>query len=192
MGRQLTAQEQAILDMDIPADLAKEASEMVKEAQDLYSFGFDKLASEASEAMDHEKEEKEKEDKEPKKELSDEHKKEASDKAAFMARGFVDGLIEKGASVHGNELHYFEDAIVEKIAELKGKDVANKAMGYMKSIAHHGKQAVTGVGARHGEKLDSAARLASAGKAAVKAAPVAAAAGVAGYGASKAMSKDDK
>jgi hypothetical protein len=115
----LTKEQQALLDTQFPAEIEKQAAAEAAMAFELYEVGFEKMASEAAEKMDEEaKEEKKEEDK---KELSEEQEKEAQSRAAFIARGFIDGLMEKGASQHGNAYHYLIPAISDKLAADPGK-----------------------------------------------------------------------
>lgn len=185
------------------------APELAEEVEALYSFGSEKLAREATAAMDKVASEKKEEDeKEEKKELSEEHKKEAFDRGAIMEQGFYAGLCRDGFELHGDASHYLKDALVEKIAsyaeietaeeyekiagKVEGflKNMANKAKGQAKSVAHNAKDAATGVSTRHGGKLSNEDRLKAGAKALGKAGLAAGAVGAAGYGAKKALSDD--
>lgn len=110
----LSKEDQALLNTEFPAELEKEAQAEIEKANELYDVGFSKIASEIADDAD----KKEDEEKEEKKELSEEHKKEAAARGAFIARGVIDGLMEKGASRHGDEFHYLYDAVEEKLAAL--------------------------------------------------------------------------
>lgn len=182
---ELTKEQQALLDTQFPAEIEKEAQEQVKVAMEFYQEGFSKIAAETADAMDAEK----KEEKKDKKPLSEEQEKEAFDRAAFISRGYIDGLIKEGSVRHGNEAHYFEDAIVEKLAasgmdagkvrsflETAGKKLkgqAHFAANDLKSVAKNG---LSGQGA------------AAAGRTAARGAIL----GAAGYGASKMVGSKDK
>lgn len=121
----LTAEQKALLETQFPAELEKEAAAEVAKIQELYSVGFEKMAAEAAEAMDKSEEEEEEE----KKELSKEQEKEASARAAFIARGYIDGLKKEGSERHGDELHYLYPALEEKLAGFTdhAKSLLNKA-----------------------------------------------------------------
>ncbi|NDC22581.1 MAG: hypothetical protein EBZ49_00400 [Proteobacteria bacterium] len=155
---QLSAEDQALLDTQFPAELEKEAAAELQQAQELYSIGFEKLAVEAADTLDKLAEEKEEEEeKEEKPELSEEHKKEAAARASFIARAYCDGLMKLGQERHGNELHYFIPAIDEKIAGWKEwprqawestKGMASKGVGKAKELGGKLKDKTKG----HGEK----------------------------------------
>ena len=115
----LTAEQLELLNTEFPADMEKAAAAQAALISDLYSTGFTKIAAQAADEMD--KEEKKEEEKEEKKELSEEHEKEASDRGAFIARGYIDGLMKEGSERHGDELHYLMPFIAEKLAMDAGK-----------------------------------------------------------------------
>lgn len=136
----LSAEDQALLKTQFPAELEKEASEHVKIAQEMYSTGFSKFAAEtaaeldklAEEAEKEEKEHKEHDDKEKEmmKKMTEEHKKEASARGAFIAQGFVDGLKKLGTDKYKDENAYLQPFINEKLA----------SMGYVQKAVDLGKQ----------------------------------------------------
>lgn len=180
---ELTKEQQDLLNTEFPADIEKAAAEEVNAALDLYTMGFDKMAAQAAETFDaSEGEELETE----KVAFDDEMEKAASERAAFIARGYIDGLIKEGSERHGDELHYLYPFIAEKLAmsaaDLKAmfgkgvsaakdlgakgvskvKEVAPKAMAKTKDaakdLAEGAKQAVTGkVTGKHGRTMELSA-----------------------------------
>lgn len=129
----LSPEDQALVKTDFGAELEKQAAAEVAEAQELYAMGFEKMAAADAEAMDKEKEEEEKEEaNKPEKKLNEEQKKEASAKGAFIARGYIDGLMEKGASLHQDPLHYLYPAIAEVLVK-EGAD-AGKVSEFLGNI----------------------------------------------------------
>ncbi len=162
----LSAADQALLNTDF-GDLEKEASARVEVAQEMYSMGFDKLASATADEMDKAAAEAECK-KEDKKEEHDEEKKAASEECGkIIEKGFFDGLRKLGSDRHGNELHYLLPFIEEKVAAVGAraalekfaskldnlKGMASKAMSSAKStakgfspgaIGDHARQAASG------------------------------------------------
>lgn len=117
----LSAEQQELLDTQFPAEMEKEAAAQAALISDLYSTGFSKLASAACDEMDEKEKEEEKEE-HHKKPLEEKHEKEASDRGAFIARGYIDGLMKEGSERHDDELHYLYPFIAEKLA-VSTKDV---------------------------------------------------------------------
>lgn len=119
---QLSADDQALLQTQFPAELEKEASAEIALAQECYSTGFAKFASETAQALEKLAEESEKgetaeeEEKEHEKKLDEEQKKEASARGAFIARGYIDGLKKLGSETYGDEMAYLYPFIQEKMA----------------------------------------------------------------------------
>ena len=115
---ELTPEQKELLAMDIPEDIMKTASAELEMADELYKAGFEKFAAETAEEMDKvEKEEKEEEEKKPEKKLSEEEKKEASARGAFIARGYIDGLRKLGSEKHNDELHYLKPFLAEYLSK---------------------------------------------------------------------------
>lgn len=154
----LSADDQALVNTQFPAEMEKEAAEQVKVAQELYSTGFAKFASETADALDKLAEEAEKEEKEEGKEkehekkLNEEQKKEAAARGQFIARGFIDGLKKLGSERYGDEMAYLYPFVNEKLAfmgkalgALQGAGLkahlAGKELGGMagKALEHGGK-----------------------------------------------------
>lgn len=183
----LTKEQQELLATQFPAEVEKTAQEQVKIAMELYNEGFSKLASEVADSIDAAK--KEDEDKKDKKPLSEEQEKEAFDRAAFIARGYVDGLVKEGSERHANEVHYFNDAIVEKLAAAgmdagKVKSFLESAGKKLKGQAHFAANDLKSV-AKNGMSGQGAA---AAGRTAARGAVL----GAAGYGASKMIGSKEK
>lgn len=175
----LSAEDQALLNTEFPAELQKEAQAEVEKANDLYAVGFDKIASEMADDAD----KKEDEEKEEKKELSEEHKKEAAARGAFIARGVIDGLMKLGSERHGDELHYLYPAISEKLAMdmKKVKELASAAKAKMQSAASKAKASAQAAGSKAKEKAKEVKQMAHKhpGKAMAGAGALG---GLAGYG----------
>lgn len=193
---ELSQEDQMLVQTQFPAELEKQASAEIKMAQELYSAGFSKFATATAEALEklaeEEKEPKEEEEKEHEKKLDEEQKKEASARGAFIARGYIDGLMKLGQENYGDEYAYLYPFIQEKMAGLEAlKGMAGKAgksvVGYGKDIAEHARRAATGTPAPKGAKanlilrpLAGKERAMEAGKAALKVGiPAAAAVGAA-------------
>ena len=128
-----TKEQENLMNTQFPTELEKEAAAEAEKVQELYSVGFSKFASETADTMDklaeesNEEESEESEEEEKKEKLSEEHKKEASARAAFIARGYIDGLMKEGSERHGDELHYLYPAIYEKLAGSNIEKVKNLA-----------------------------------------------------------------
>lgn len=179
----LTAEQNELLNTTFSPEMEKEAAAQAALISDLYSTGFSKIASAAADEMDKEK----KEDKDEPKELKEEHEKEASDRGAFIARGYIDGLIKEGSERHGDEMHYLVPFIAEKLAMDTDKvkkflsGAAEKAKGHAAAGAAKAKE----VAGKAAEKVKTHPKSSLA------------LAGVAGYGTGRAVSnlgkkKDDK
>ena len=179
----LSREEQALLETQFPAEIEKQAAAEVNAAVDLYSMGFEKMAAQAADVFDAPVEEEVETEKIA---FDEEMEKAAQERAAFIARGYIDGLIKEGSERHGDELHYLYPFIAEKLAvDAKAftsfmKNMKNKAVGRSKQLASDVKKVVKGTD-RHGNKLEAGARA----KAALRPAGAAAGLGLAGYGASK-------
>lgn len=183
---ELSKEQQALLATNFPPEMEKEAAEQVKIAMAFYDEGFSKIASDTADAMDS----AEKEGKKEKKELSEEQEKEAFDRAALISRGYVDGLVKEGSDRHGNEMHYFKDAIIEKLAA-KGMD-AGKVKSFLESAGkklkgqmHFAKNDLKTVASKAVSAQD---KLPAAGRTAARAGVL----GAAGYGASKLVGSKEK
>jgi len=113
----LSHEDQALVNTNF-GDLEKEASARVQVAQEMYSMGFDKLASATADEMDKAAAEAAKaECKEDEKEEHDEEKKAASEECGkIIEKGFFDGLKKLGSERHGNEWHYVLPFVEEKVA----------------------------------------------------------------------------
>lgn len=207
---ELTKEDQELLKTEFPAELEKQAADQVAQMHELYDVGFTKMAADTATELDKLAEESEKEEKEEEseahKKLDEEHKKEAAARGAFIARGYVDGLLEKGAELHEDPLHYFYPALSEKLGfdlteKLAGmKDFGAKALHKFRSGAskakeavksHHGKMKAefakaTTKGAPKGERAKAGA------KALGRAAASGAVGGAFGYGAYKGVKSMSK
>lgn len=109
----LSRADQQLLNSDL-GGFDKEAGEKVALAQEMYSHGFDKLASETADYLDSVFE---KQASQEAIDLDPESEKVASDLAAFIERGYFDGLCKEGMDRHGDEGFYIREFIQEKIAE---------------------------------------------------------------------------
>lgn len=174
----LSAEDQALVKQEFPAELEKEAAEQVKLAQELFTTGFEKLAAETADELDKlaaegEKEE-EKEEKEEGKELNEEQKKEAAVRGAFIAQGFIDGLKKLGQERHGDEMAYLYPFINEKLANMGKvmdftKRMGGKAMDAGKALAAKAKpMADKAMAAAKDQRVQAAAGGAVAGAAGLK------------------------
>lgn len=162
---QLTDSQKAIVDMEIPAELEKEANEKVALAQDLYESGFAKLAAETADELDKVAEEEEKEEKEEKAEekLDDGEKKEAAVRGAFIARGYIDGLKKLGSERHDDELHYLYPFLAEKIANATGQ-APGKVMAFLKNMKGKASGAMAGAKAKGSAAMGKGKEMAGKGK----------------------------
>jgi len=157
---ELSQADQQLVSTQFPEDLEKQAAAEVEFAQELYSVGFDKFASQSAEELEkwaegemappfakkeegeeppakEEKEEDKEEKKEEKKEeLSKEEAKEASDRAAMIARGYIDGVMKLGQDNHGDPLMYLYPALREKIASRSGARAVGKIEAFLRSKIH--------------------------------------------------------
>jgi len=193
---ELTKEDQTLVNTKFPEALEKDAAAEAEMINELYLTGFDKLAAEAAEAVDeHEKEEKAKEKEEKEKpELKEEHKKEASARGAFIARGYIDGLMKLGEEKHQDPFHYLYPALQEKLAA-KGKAMPFEALRGLAKKLHKGvkgqahkavsdvKKVVTGKGAKGGA-VSGKERVAAGAKTVARAGGLGAA-GMLGYHAFK-------
>jgi hypothetical protein len=122
----LSQNDQMLVQTEFPAQLEKEAAAEAQLVNELYSTGFSKLASETIEMIEKGAEEAEAEgdsddddddDKEDYKEKMDEgEKKEAAARGAFIARGYIDGLMKEGQAKANDPYHYVYDLLAEKVA----------------------------------------------------------------------------
>lgn len=126
---ELTAQDKALLDMQFDAETEKIAAAQAAAIQEAYLYGLEKIAKDIADAHD---EEEKKDDKEEKAEKMDEEsEKAAAELGAFIERGLFDGLRKLGSERHGNELHYIEPYILDKIAAdfgSKAVEIGKKAL----------------------------------------------------------------
>jgi len=162
----LSRDDQALVQTQFPAELEKEAAEQVKVAQELYSTGFAKFASETADMLDKLAEEAEKEEKEEGKEdehekkLNEEQKKEAAARGQFIARGFIDGLKKLGSERYNDEMAYLYPFVNEKLAFM-GKalsDMGTKAVGAVQSAGLKAHMAGKHMGGKAGKALETAGR----------------------------------
>jgi uncharacterized membrane-anchored protein YhcB (DUF1043 family) len=240
----LSPEDQRLVKTNFGDDVEKIAAERVALANEMYQQGYDVIATAIVDqlnktASEDEKKEnpfaaKDKEEHEEKEEhegkMDPESEKSASELGKLIARGTLDSLMEKGASEHGDQLHYLYPYLEQKVAAA-GADSALKvfrnALGQAKNrVKAHGADAfaatrqgaqragdaVRGAVSRAGTgakevgravtgntehmvgKMDRGSRLALAASGAKKMAPVAggvAAAGGAGYGASRYFGKKE-
>jgi hypothetical protein len=127
--KNLSYDDRMLVNTQFPAELEKEAAAEAAMINDLYSYGYEKVASstidfiekgaEEGETKEEEKkEETAEENKEDYKEkLNEEEKKEASVRGAFIARGFVDRLVKEGQDRYNDPYFFFYDMINEKVAQ---------------------------------------------------------------------------
>lgn len=208
----LSAADQKLLNTDL-GDFEKDAAEQVATADEMYSVGFNKLATETADELDalmaSEKNAAEEVS------LEEGSEKIASDLSAFIERGFFDGLCKLGSDRHGDPYIYIYPYIEEKVAEAGAKGAVRKFYEAVKGHAGKGAEKVKGFAAKGVKKVkehhaQSAADVASgtrgvfgkgytaksrlhdaatAGKGALGLAPAGVGAGLAAYGAKKALGK---
>lgn len=173
---QLTEQQKALLATDF-GDFEKEAEARLETVQEMYAYGFNKLAKEiqggvdAAPKVNKERKEETEDDEEQEKKLDDMGEKMAAEMGAFIERGVFDGLTKLGQEQHGDPLFYFYPFIEEKVAMAGAQaalqklaktgwlgGVKKKVMGDMGSIKQlgketwrEGKKAITGKGAKGGK-----------------------------------------
>jgi len=116
----LSPQDQHLLQTDL-GDFDKVAADQVALIDEMYSTGFDKLATETADWLDKLAEEEE-EDKEEENEMDHEGEKTASVFGAWTERGFFDGLRKLGSERYGDETHYLAPFVHEKIGGWFGKN----------------------------------------------------------------------
>lgn len=181
----LSVEDQRLLNTDL-GDFEKDAAEQVALADEMYSVGFSKLASETADYLDEmmaktaESKEEEKEE-----EKDEETEKKAAELGAFIERGFFDGLRKLGQERHGDQTAYLAPFIEEKIAAAAAAEATEKWLpkawkafkgyhvGAAKNIAGH-KMPPKAPG-KVVEKLEGWDRAKSVGKGALKLSPYAAA-----------------
>lgn len=143
---ELSPEDQKLLQTDL-GEFDKLAQEEVATAQELYTVGFEKLASETADFLDEmyamnkkaEEEEKEEEEKD------EEHEKKASEYASFIERGYFDGLMEKGAERHDDPMFYLYPFLEEKIAAKASEGAISKLWKGIKGYhSRAGKQVAEG------------------------------------------------
>lgn len=112
----LSAADQKLLNTDL-GSFEKEASAHIATCHEMYSTGFNKLASETADYLDAlysaEAEEKVAEESM----LDGESEKLAEELGSFIERGYFDGLRKLGSERYDDEMAYFFPFIEEKIAE---------------------------------------------------------------------------
>ena len=137
----LSQEEIQLLNTDFGEEIEKHAAARATAINDAYQYGFDKKASELANDMDklaaeaEEAKKKEIEDEDEDEEMDEESEKAAAELGAFIERGFFDGLRKEGAERHGNEMHYLQPYIEEKIAV----SAALKARTYLERASRAGK-----------------------------------------------------
>lgn len=127
---ELSKEDQLLVQTTFPEGLEKEASAEITMAQELYSAGFSKFASETAEALEKlakEEKDEEEEEHEHEKKLDEGQKKEASARGAFIAKGYIDGLMKLGKDNYQDEYAYLYPFIEEKIAGLA--EMGTKVVG---------------------------------------------------------------
>jgi hypothetical protein len=195
-------------------DVAQDAMEKVAAIRDSYNYGFHKLAEETAQALEEAAAAKEEEEEE---ELDEESEKAASELGSFIERGFYDGLCKLGSERYGNEDAYLIPYLEEKFAAAGVKaapGMISKALNKVKSAigdyhknikmdaqmtAHKLKRAVKGTEynalKKKDVKLNRMAELKDAAKSlglvGLRSTPHAAAAGGLGYGAYRALRKEE-
>lgn len=136
---ELSAQDQALLNTDF-GDMDKEAAAQVELINDLYSTGFNKLATETADELDAlDAAEKTAAAEEDEGALDEESEKIASDLAAYAERGYFDGLRKLGSERHGDELHYLYPMMAEKLASVAMEKAAAKSNAMMSALKNFGK-----------------------------------------------------
>lgn len=113
----ITQEDRALLNTNFGEDIEKIAEQHASAISEAYQYGFSKIAKEMADEKDKEDKEEKKEHKEEK--MDEESEKAAAELGAFIERGFFDGLRKLGAERHGNEFHYIEPFIQNKIAGAK-------------------------------------------------------------------------
>lgn len=156
---ELSVEDQKLLNTEFDADLEKEAAAEVAMTQELYDTGFSKLAAATADELDkvaeegeEGKDEKEEDEDEAEEKEDEGEKKEASARAAFTARGYIDGLMKEGSERHGDELFYLMPAIYEKLAAKGGKGLAASATAAWKKTKAMARMAKN----KGGKALDTA------------------------------------
>lgn len=161
----LNQNDQMLVQTKFPASLEKEAAAEAGLVHELYSTGFSKLAAQTvsmiekaaeegeEEGEEEEGEESEKKDEGYKEKMDEGEKKEAAARGAFIARGYIDGLMKQGAARTGDPYYYIYDLLAEKVAHhpemsQQEKMAAADILGKLKS----------GVGAARGMFSSGAAK----------------------------------
>jgi hypothetical protein len=215
---ELSQQDKMLLNTDFSEGLEKAAAEEVNIFNQMYTMGYEKLASETADSLDKLAAEKDEEEEE-KEELDEESEKKAAELGAIIERGFFDGLCKLGQDRHGDEMHYLAPFVQEKMAGwrdnlAKGQksvsDFGAKLKGhaekgtqavkdYHKGIGEHARAAMQGSksmqGAHGGKRemlIGAGERAMEAGKALGKSTPHLAVAGGGGYLAYKGLKKKDQ
>lgn len=189
---ELSAEDQQLVQTDL-GDFDKLAAQQLAIADEMYTVGFEKLATETADYLDamFAKVAEDEKDKEEEK-MDEESEKKAAELGAFIERGYFDGLRKLGSERHGDELAYLMPFIEEKIAASGAKSALSR--GWKAFKAYHKRGAgLTSTGAKRltsGDKRISKMRGAKElGKGGAHFAPHAAAAGAAGAAAHHASKK---
>ena len=110
----LSPADQQLLNTDL-GEVEKVAAEKIALADEMYSTGFNKLATEAADAIEATYAEKTAASEDVS--MDDESEKVASDLGSFIERGFFDGLRKLGSDRYGDEMAYLNVLIEEKVAQ---------------------------------------------------------------------------
>jgi len=151
----LSAADQKLLNTDL-GEFEKDAAAQVAVADEMYSVGFNKLATETADELDalmaSEKSASEEIS------LDEGSEKTASDLSAFIERGFFDGLCKLGQERHGDAGIYLYPYIEEKVAEAGACNALNK-LAKEDPEGHHWRRAFlsnpvsSAIEAKKGKKL---------------------------------------
>jgi hypothetical protein len=164
----LSQEDQKLVNTDL-GEFEKHAAADMAIADEMYTVGFTKLASETADYLDNmfamQKEASEAPAEDNK--MDEASEKIAQDRAAFIERGYFDGLRKLGSDRHGDEMAYLYPFIQEKIAagrwESAGKWIADKT----KAVAEQAGKAKGAVKAKAKDVGENVAYRAKAAKGAV-------------------------
>lgn len=132
----LSPADQKLLNTDL-GDFEKEAAAELALADEMYAVGFEKLAAETADYLE-ELYASEKTASEGNESMDDESEKRAHDLAAFIERGYFDGLRKLGSERYNDEMAYLYPFIEEKIAAEGARAALGKAYqvakGHVKTV----------------------------------------------------------
>ena len=128
---ELSQEDQKVLETKLDPALEKEAADNMAIAKQMYNHGFSELAVNTADGLDKAAEDKGDDDDKGKmkydeKEKEEEAEKKAAAMAAFVERGFFDGLQKLGQDRHKDPNHYLRPFVEEKIAAAGGAAALKK------------------------------------------------------------------